>query len=190
MTIQTIRAGNVVLRPKKLEDALNDYTWRCDQELATLDATTPLRQEYQEFLRFYEEGLSYPTPWSQRFAIDTLDAKHIGNCMCYDINTAYGEAELGIMIGDRGYWSKSYGYHTMLGLIDHIFQDTSLKRLYLHTLDWNHRAQRCFQKCGFTQVRSVLRQGRTLIRMELLRDQWSKKREEKLADLRQEQVKA
>lgn len=186
---QTIYAGKVVLRSKRLEDAADDYAWRCDEELATLDATAPLHQPYHEFLRLYEEEIRYPSPWSVRFAIDTVDGIHIGNCMCYDINTGYGEAEVGILIGNRDYWDCSYGYHTMIGLIDHIFSNTSLRRLYLHTLERNHRAQQCFQKCGFTPLRTVRRHGWDLLRMELLRDGWLQTREEKLAALRQDQVK-
>ena len=187
MTTEAIYAGKVVLRPKRLEDAPDDYAWRSDEELAALDAAAPLRQPYQQFLRFYEEELRYPSPWSLKFGIDTLDGNHIGNCMCYNINSAYGEAEVGIMIGNRDYWSKSYGYHTIIGLIDHLFESISLRRLYLHTLDWNHRAQRCFEKCGFTQVRTVPRNGQTFIRMELLLDDWTQVGEEKRAALRQEQ---
>ena len=183
MTQQIIQAGKVVLRPRRLENAPDDYAWRCDKELATLDATRPLRQPYHEFLRFYEEQLRYPSPWSVRFAIDTLNGEHIGNCMCYDINTAYAEAEVGIMIGNRDYWGRGYGYHTMIGLIDHMFGDGSLRRLYLHTLESNHRAQRCFEKCGFTPIRTVLRHDWDMIRMELLRDHWLQIREEKLAAL-------
>ena len=190
MTQPIIRAGKIVLRPKRLEDAPDDYAWRCDEELATLDATIPLRQPLNEFIRFYQEDLRFPSPWSLRFAIDTTDGKHIGNCMCYDINTAYAEAELGIMIGNRDYWSRSYGYHTMVGLINHMFETTSLRSLHLHTLTWNHRAQRCFEKCGFTHVRQVSRNQWELIRMALSRDHWFQIREEKLANLRQEQEAA
>ena len=190
MRAQVIRAGKVVLRPKRLEDAADDYSWRCDKELAELDATSPLRQPLDQFLRFFQEEIRFPSPWSVKFGVDALEGTHIGNCMCYDINTAYGEAELGIMIGDRGYWGHSYGYHTMIGLIDYIYQNTSLRRLYLHTLDWNTRAKRCFGKCGFTSVRTVHRQGRHFILMELTRDHWLELREEKLAPLREAEALA
>ncbi len=183
-----IRAGKVVLRDKRLEDAADDYAWRVDEELAALDAAPPLTQPYPQFLRSYHETFDFPSPWTQRFAVDTLDGKHIGNCMCYDINLAYGEAEVGIMIGDRAYWDKGYGSHTMVGLIDHMFTSTSLLRLYLHTLEWNLRAQRSFTKCGFTQIRSVRRYGQEFIRMEISRDRWLEIREEKMAELRLEQA--
>jgi RimJ/RimL family protein N-acetyltransferase len=180
-TIPNINVGNVLLRPKKFEDASYDYMWRCDEELATLDATTPLKQSYSEFLFFYREDILATFPLARKFAIDTLDGKHIGNCMCYDIDLTYNEAEIGIMIGDRAYWGKSYGYNAMLGLINHIFGSTNIKRLYLHTLNWNHRAISCFKKCGFTEVRTVYRQNQALTHMHLLRDQWLKLRDEKLA---------
>ena len=68
-----IRAGKVVLRPKRLEDAQDDYDWRCDEELASLDAASPLRQEFSQFVRIYEDELRFPSPWSVRYGIDTLE---------------------------------------------------------------------------------------------------------------------
>ena len=183
-----IWAGKVVLRDKRLEDAVDDYAWRVDEELAALDAAPPLKQPYSQFLHSYQETFDFPSPWSQRFAVDTLDGKHIGNCMCYDINLAYGEAEVGIMIGNRDYWNRGYGTNTMVGLINHMFTSTSLRRLYLHTLEWNLRAQRSFTKCGFSVIRSVRRYGHGFIRMEISRDSWIEIREEKLAELRREQA--
>jgi len=188
MTQLIVSAGKVLLRPKRLDDAADDYAWRCDDELAALDATTPLRQSYPQFLRYYEEDFRHHSPWSIRFGIDTIDGQHIGNCMCYDINTSYAEAELGIMIGNRDYWNQSYGYHTMIGLIDYMFTNYSLRRLYLHTLNSNYRAQHCFEKCGFVSLRTVDRNGMKLIRMGLSLNNWLQVSEQKLTDIRQYQV--
>ena len=38
----SLESKKVVLREKRIEDALDDYTWRVDDELAKLDATRPL----------------------------------------------------------------------------------------------------------------------------------------------------
>ena len=167
-----IRSQRVALRGKRLEDAPEDYAWRTDEELSRLDAAPPLRMPYEEFLRALSGELRYSVPWSKRFAIDTLEGKHIGNCMYYDIDTVRGEAELGIMIGEREYWSQGYGTEAVTCLLDHIFLTTPLRRIYLHTLDWNLRAQRCFEKCGFRAVRKVRRMGYNFILMEQLRDEW------------------
>ena len=179
-----IRAGKVILRPKRLEDAEDDYSWRLDEELAELDASSPIRQSFDEFLRFYKDDLNRQSHSSMKFAIDDLSGFHIGNVMCYDINLNFREAELGIMIGKREYWNKSFGYHTLAGIIDYMFMAKAIRLLYLHTLDWNFRAQRSFQKCGFRQKRTIHRSGRDLIRMELERNYWLEHRDSMLAPLR------
>ena len=167
-----IKGKLTVLRKKRLEDAALDYEWRTDEELSALDATTPLRMSYSSYLRLIEDEIRHPVPWSKRYAIETYDGKQIGNCMYYDIDTAKGQAELGIMIGDRDYWNRGYGTDAVTTLTSHIFNTTSFGRIYLHTLSWNLRAQRSFQKCGFVNVKPVRRSGYDFILMELMKDRW------------------
>ena len=98
--------ARVILRDKRLEDAEQDYIWRSDPELARLDATYPLTMTYDRFLKIFQDQLRYPTPDSHHFAIETEDGRFIGNCMYYDLDSINLEAELGIVIGARNYWSK------------------------------------------------------------------------------------
>jgi RimJ/RimL family protein N-acetyltransferase len=177
---QVVSAGKVTLRPKKLEDAWNDYTWRTDPELATLDATVPTSQSFEVFFLYYREELRAPSPWSQRYSIITSDGKHIGNCMTYDINIGLREAEVGIMIGNRDYWDQSYGYDSMTALVDHLFMSTGLRHLYLHTLAWNSRARKCFEKCGFMFRQIEEKDDKSFALMDIYRNQWLKVRNEKL----------
>ena len=167
-----IEGSKVALREKRISDASNDYAWNTDEELSRLDAANPLRLSFQQALVFYQEELAYPTPRRRRFAIETLDGGHIGNSMYYDINEAKGEAELGIMIGDRRFWGQAYGTEAVGLLLHHIFNDTSLKRVYLHTLDWNPRAQKSFEKAGFTSTGRVKRNGYNFIAMEIHKENW------------------
>ncbi len=171
-----IRGEKVVLREKRIEDAADDYAWRTDEELSRLDATRPINLPYEDFLRYSREELEYPNPRSRRLAIDTLEGKHIGNCMYYDIDLRQGEAELGIMIGDRNYWSKGYGTDSVNALLEHIFTTTPIKRVYLHTLEWNHRARRSFAKSGFREVKKVRRSGMDFIFMEIYRSEWEQQK--------------
>ena len=176
-----LRGAITILRGKRLEDAPIEYQWRSDAELARLDATLPLAISYDEFLRLFKGQLRYPTPGSHRLSIDTLDGVYVGNCMYYDIDIINKEAEIGIIIGNRHYWGKGYGYDVLVTLVDYIFSSTSLRRLYLHTLEWNKRARRCFEKCGFISVRRVRRSAHILIQMELSKSTWEEIKEEKLA---------
>jgi RimJ/RimL family protein N-acetyltransferase len=176
-----LRGAKVVLREKRPEDAENDYIWRSDPELARLDAALPLTMSFDRYMKLFEDQIKYPTPGSHHFATDTIDGKYIGNCMYYDLDSVNMEAELGIVIGDRDYWSNSYGYDAVVTLLDHMFTARKLKRVYLHTLESNHRARSCFSRCGFKPVRDVRRMGHDFILMEVLSADWLEQSEELLA---------
>lgn len=169
-----IAGSKIRLREKRLSDVQGDYSWQVDRDLAELDAVSVLKMTFSQFLGDYASELRFSFTNSQRFAIETLDGKHIGNCAYYGIDETKGEAEVGIMIGNRNYWDKGYGTDVMTALVNHIFRHTKLKRLHLKTLVWNARAQSCFQKCGFTPYQHVDRDGHSFILMELHREQWEK----------------
>ena len=173
--------GRIILRDKRSDDAENDYRWRSDPELARLDAAIPLTMSFERYLKLFEDQMKYPTPGSHHYSIDTLDGRFIGNCMYYDMDTVNLEAELGIVIGDRDYWSDGYGYDAVTTLLDHMFNARNLKRVYLHTLEWNGRAQKSFSKCGFNAVRPVRRMAHDFILMDVLRDDWFANAEERLS---------
>jgi len=167
-----LKGRKIVVRGKKLEDAANDYAWRCDEKLADYDAAPTLRLSFADFLADYAEELRYPSRQRRQFAIENLEGKHIGNLMYYDIDKVKGEAELGIMIGDQDYWDQGYGTDAITTLLDHIFSTTTLNRIYLNTLEWNLRAQRCFEKCGFVPCGKAKRYNGTFIIMEIRRSSW------------------
>ncbi len=170
---KVILGNKVRLREKKLSDVRNDYRWQSDPELARLDAAPTLEISFGIYLLDYSSIIHrkdnrYP------LAIETLEGKHIGNCTCYDIDGKKGEAQVGIMIGDKDYWDKGYGTDTVNTLVDHVFKNSSLNRLYLKTLDWNQRAHQCFIKCGFTDCGQLKQSGYNFLLMELKREQWEK----------------
>ena len=176
-----LRGAKVILREKRIEDAEKDYRWRSDPEIARLDAAYPLSMSYDRYLRLFEDQLRYPTPGSHHFGTDAIDGTYIGNCMYYDLDSVRLEAELGIVIGDRDYWGNSYGYDAVTTLLNYMFTEINLSRVYLHTLDWNERAQRSFSKSGFRPVRTVRRMSQDFILMEVLREDWLATADDRLA---------
>jgi len=170
MVLSVLSGKQVVLREKLITDGESDYAWRCDPDLAVLDAAAPVVMSYPEYMFYYTDELRTPTRRRRRFAIDTLDGRHIGNCMYYDIDEEKKQAELGIIIGDREYWGRGYGTDAVTALVSHIFKFNDLQRIYLNTLVWNVRAQRCFEKCGFVPCGRVTRRGNDFLMMELRRD--------------------
>lgn len=167
LNIQPILTGNKVrLRPKRFRDTINDYQWRKDAELCRLDATQPTTSSFEDYLKFVANATSCSSN-SCHFAIETLDGKHIGNCGYFGIDEANGDAEIGIMIGDKGYWNQCYGSDAMRTVLNYIFSQTRLKRIHLKTLDWNIRAQKCFEKCGFTTCGELIREEHSFVLMEI-----------------------
>ena len=166
-----LRGNLVVLRDKTLEDISNDYRWRCDRNLAILDATHPVRMSYEEFYSYERDELIYDNPTSKRFSIDTIDGVHIGNCMYYGLDMKKGEVEVGILIGEEKYLNKGYGTDAMNVLIKHVFDTRELDRIYLHTLDWNIRARKSFAKSGLQEIDTISRNGMKFTLMEVFRDQ-------------------
>ncbi len=169
-----ITGSRVILRSKNLADARNDYLWQTDPELAWLDAAPVVTIPFEEYLSAYTSELRYSAPIRYSFALETLDGKHIGNCVYYNINKTKGEAEIGIMIGNRHYWDKGYGTDAVATLVNYVFTNTSLNRLHLKTLSSNTRAQRCFLKCGLTPCGHSTRDGFNFVLMDIERNRWQK----------------
>ena len=160
----------VRLRRKRLADAAIDYSWRQDAALARYDAARPIVLTYEEFVAQYTEELSYPQPFRRTSAIEDHQGVHIGNVMYYNIDLHRREAELGITIGNPAYWGHGYGTESVTLLLNYIFTETTITRVYLHTLDWNVRAQRAFARAGFRDCGKSQRGEYRFCAMEVLRE--------------------
>ena len=164
-----IQTARLTLREKRLEDAEDDFAWRGDPELARYDAVPPLRMAFPDYLRLYRSDLRMPPSRQLVLGVDNQAGEHVGNCMCYDIDIPAREAEMGIMIGRKDHWNQGYGTEVIQAFLPYVFRRFNLRRVYLHTLDWNHRAQKAFQKAGFRPMGTVVRNGYSFIQMEILR---------------------
>jgi len=164
----TITGQKVRLRPRRTEDAADEYRWRTDEELCRLDATIPIELTYSDFLERYLIEMEYPG-LTYTIAVDTLDGRHIGNCSLFNFDFLTGNAEVGIMIGEKSFWEQGYGRDALKVFLQHIFQTSDIEMLLLRTLDWNKRAQSCFVECGFTPCGTMTKDSYSFIVMEIKR---------------------
>ena len=167
---EVARGRLVVLRAKTLPDAEEDYVWRRDPELAAFDAAKPYSGRLSDYLAVFGDELAYPSPYRRTLAVEDLEGRHIGNVMYYNVDYQRREAEIGVTIGLREYWGRGYGTDLIRTFIAYIFEALNLERVYLKTLDWNLRAQRCFEKAGFRHYGVSRRGDHTFVLMEVLRD--------------------
>lgn len=137
------------LRAAELEDLERDFAWVNDPEVTRFLATRyPMsRAEEERWLRGrpandFSNGVF--------FAIETRDGGvHIGNTNLMQVHPEDRKAAFGIMIGDKDYWSNGYGTDAIVTLLRFGFGEMNLNRVWLHTFDFNERAQACYRKCGF-----------------------------------------
>jgi RimJ/RimL family protein N-acetyltransferase len=163
------RGELIVLRKKALEDAEQDYAWRQDPELATFDAARPYQGSLREYIHIFSDELAYPSPFRQTIAVEDFEGVHIGNVMYYNFDHYRREAEIGVTIGVKDYWSRGYGTDLIKTFCSYLFENLSLDRIYLKTLDWNYRAQRCFEKAGFKRYGTSRRGEYNFVLMDIRR---------------------
>jgi len=171
------RGRRTVVRRKRLPDAADEYRWRSNPELAKFDASRPVQTPFEAYERNWSFDYRFTDMAGRSFAIEDENGRHIGNVMYYNIDSARSEAEVGVSIGEPERWSQGYGSDAVEALVKVLFAEgrpdgrvsARMNRLYLHTLDWNRRAQRAFQKAGFTVSGTSWRDGHTFIVMEARR---------------------
>jgi len=165
-----VAAGQLVqLRGKHINDASNDYDWKCDKELAAFDGATPYTGTFQAFRSNIQRDLRETTIYRKTYAVLSKEtSEHIGNVMYYGYDPLRQEAELGITIGNKEFWGRGYGREIVDLMVGVMASELSLLKVYLHTLTWNERAQRSFAASGFMRIGEVVRAGRSYYRMERL----------------------
>lgn len=80
------------------------------------------------------------------------EGKPIGMATLYDFR--YDGCELGIKIGPETLRGRGYASEAVNLLVDYVFGTLDLRMIRGSTLSHNHRMQRVFEKCGFTEVGS------------------------------------
>lgn len=84
------------------------------------------------------------------FCIVTLEEdKLIGTISLEHIDLINRDAILGIFIGDGNYRNQGYGTEAIKLILDYGFNYLNLNNIKLDVFEFNERAYKCYQKCGF-----------------------------------------
>lgn len=151
-----ITGTKVELRPVSLEDFKNTYAWRNDEETAKWGAGSELYRyshvSQEQIEDAYEKAIKKLDKREDgQFSIYTLETPsvYIGSIGYRELDPVSRCCTLGISIGDKNYWGKSYGADAIKTLVRYLFHTMNLKRVQLDTWSGNERAIRCYEKCGF-----------------------------------------
>lgn len=75
----------------------------------------------------------------------------IGYCLLACIDKFHHKAKIGITIGSKSEWGKSYGEEALTGLLHYAFDELELNRITAEVFAFNKRAIKLFEKLGFKQ---------------------------------------
>lgn len=166
-----------LLRPLRSADAARQHLFDQDVELSVLDCRLPVPSRLERAEEFVEQRHEDQRDVA-RLAIE-VDQKYIGHCSLSGLRHPHGDLELGILIGDREYWSRGYGREVVRVLLSYGFQALGARRIAVTTHEDNQRAIRCYSACGFVEEgrpRQAFWTGHRyadLVEMSILREEWS-----------------
>jgi len=153
--------------------------WSRDSEFWRLMDTRLSREWSADRVREELGGLSGANFFL--FTTRTLDDDRLIGHVTLEVNHwQHGEGWVGIGLGEREYWGRGYGTDAMRLILRYAFAELNLHRVSLTVFDYNPRAVRSYEKCGFLdegRMRQCLnRDGRRwdMIFMGILREEWEK----------------
>ena len=169
----------VNLRAIERKDLDEIMKWVNDQEVTKyLTAFLyPISRVEEE--KFLERAMSR-NDTEKNLVIETKEGVYIGQISLHKIDWKNNNAELGIIIGNKGYWGKGYGTEAIKILLHHAFNQMNFYRIYLRVFEYNQRGINCYKKCGFKEE-GRLRKGHfydgkyhDVILMGILKDEFEK----------------
>lgn len=173
-----LRGERVWLRPTEPSDVVENAAYAGDSEVGHfLGAKVPMSRAAAE--RFATGVLSQVGETGFPFSICLLDTEQsIGTVFLRNVDKVNGSAIVGIFIGDRRYLGQGYGTDALNALVDFGFGELRLERIELEVFDYNSRAIRSYEKCGFAtdavQRHSRFHRGtyHDVAIMSIIRDDW------------------
>ena len=173
-----LKGERVVLRPMVRTDCETRLNWWHDVELELLGGgDPPMPRTLEGALKRFDADAEVEPPTSAYFMVDA-DAKTIGFIGIHHFNWTDRTCLLGIVIGDRKYWSRGYGRESIELLLDYVFRIRNIRKVNLFTNSDNLRAIRCYSACGFVEEGRLRQQfwsdGKYVdqVHMGILKEEW------------------
>ena len=173
-----IRGEQVYLRPTERSDVPAFVRWFNDADvLRNLAMSAPMSEASET--GWFDRMLEVQGTTAYHFVICLLtDDRPIGTIGLEGVNLQDGVAEFGIAIGEKSEWGKGHGTDALRAICDFGFGELRLERIGLMVYAGNDRAQRSYEKAGFTHEATMRRahfargQHQDVHVMSLLRDEW------------------
>lgn len=139
---------NIFLSPKNADDETVEKFTKWLNDFNTTDyigrsSTVYTLQGEREYLQ------NNSNQEASFFIIESVNNNLIGTISLENIDHINRKATLGIFIGDTGERNKGYGAEAINLILDYGFNYLNLNNIKLDVFEFNERAYKCYQKCGF-----------------------------------------
>lgn len=146
----TLRGEKITLSPLTIKHIPKCWEWMNNKE-ATKFIGVKAPKTYKDELKWFRNLQKSKT--EKIFAItDKKTGTYIGNIGLHEISKLNENCTLGILIGEKAYWSHGYGTDAIKTLLAYCFGTLKFHKVNLTVFSKNFRAQRCYKKCGFEKV--------------------------------------
>lgn len=145
----------VYLRRPIMDDAQRVFNWERDDEVWRYDPHRPFSQSMAEFLPLFEQSYVRGNGRQFWFIIEDEQRVPIGTITYFNVDYRFGQAEIGLGLGEKSRWGKGYGPEAIRTLVHYLFSFPGLVRLYAETALANQPARRAFAKAHFAEVNQI-----------------------------------
>ena len=149
MYYKKIEGDKVYLSPMCIEDAEKYTKWMNDFKVTDGINNSRNMITLESEKKWIEENSK---AGNYNFAIVKKDNDElIGNCSFHDLDQVWGNATVGIFIGEEENRNKGYGSETLKLLIGYGFDYLNLNNIMLNVYSFNENAISCYKKVGFKE---------------------------------------
>jgi len=173
----SLEGERVVLRRHTPENLPTFRRWYQDPEVARLARYQDGPMLVDEIDRFFASRAVGNESLAMAIHI-RADGRLVGTCAFSQLDADNGSALFHITIGEKAAWGRGYGTEATQLMLGHAFDTLRLHRVALSVFEFNERAVRTYQRCGFSiegrARESIWRDGRWWdeLAMSILDSEW------------------
>jgi len=178
---EILTGSKVVLRRHVPENLEAFRRWYADPEIARLARYQEAPMRAEEIERFFTARVVGPDALAMAIHERGTD-RLVGTCAFSQLDGENGSALYHITIGEKDAWGRGYGTEATRLMLDHAFGVLTLHRVALFVFEFNERAIRTYQRCGFViegrSRESIYRDGQWWdeLAMSVLESDWRRLR--------------
>ena len=173
----SLEGERVVLRRHTPENLPEFRRWYQDPEVARLARYQDGPMLVDEIDRFFAARAVGNESLAMAIHV-RADGRLVGTCAFSQLDPDNGSALFHITIGEKAAWGRGYGTEATQLMLGHAFDTLRLHRVALSVFEFNERAVRTYQHCGFSIAgrarESIWRDGRWWdeLAMSILDSEW------------------